>query len=180
MASLFTHVLVGVAVVQATFPAAGARLWLYAALASVVPDLDVIAFPLGIPYEHVLGHRGISHSLAAALLVGLLVAWRIRSAAPAAGFASLALVIGLVTASHGLLDAMTNGGLGIAFFAPFDDGRYFLPWRPIEVSPIGAGAFFSEWGLRVIKSELLWVWLPVVGLWVLIAGLRARSRAGGH
>ena len=92
----------------------------------------------------------------------------------------MALVIGLVTASHGLLDAMTNGGLGIAFFAPFDDGRYFLPWRPIEVSPIGAGAFFSEWGLRVIKSELLWVWLPVVGLWVLIAGLRARSRAGGH
>jgi inner membrane protein len=45
-------------------------------------------------------------------------------------------------------------------FAPFSNERYFFPWRPIEVSPIGVGSFFSEWGLRVIGSELRWVWLP--------------------
>jgi inner membrane protein len=55
---------------------------------------------------------------------------------------------------------MTNGGLGVAFFAPFQNDRYFFPWRPIQVSPIGVASFFSEWGLRVVRSELQWVWLP--------------------
>jgi len=64
-----------------------------------------------------------------------------------------------VTASHGLLDALTNGGRGIAFFAPFSDHRYFFPWRPIQVSPIGVG-FFSARGLRVLASEAGWIWVP--------------------
>jgi inner membrane protein len=66
-----------------------------------------------------------------------------------------------VTASHGMLDAMTNGGRGIAFFAPFSNHRYFFPWRPIQVSPIGAG-FFSARGLSVLVSEARWIWLPSV------------------
>jgi inner membrane protein len=49
----------------------------------------------------------------------------------------------LATASHGVLDAMTDGGLGVAFFSPFDNRRYFLPWRPIVVSPISIARFFS-------------------------------------
>ena len=65
----------------------------------------------------------------------------------------------VVTASHGLLDAMTNGGRGIGFFAPFSNHRYFFPWRPIQVSPIGAG-FFSPRGLLVLASESVWIWLP--------------------
>jgi inner membrane protein len=55
---------------------------------------------------------------------------------------------------------MTTGGLGVAFFAPFNNHRFFFPWRVIQVSPIGVTQFFSEWGWRVIKSELVWVWLP--------------------
>ena len=27
-------------------------------------------------------------------------------------------------------------------------------------SPIGAKGFFSEWGLMVLKNEILWIWLP--------------------
>ena len=65
-----------------------------------------------------------------------------------------------VTASHPILDAMTNGGLGVAFFAPFDNSRYFLPWRPIEVSPIGVRAFFTLRGLTVLQSEFIWIWIP--------------------
>jgi len=42
----------------------------------------------------------------------------------------------LATASRGILDAMTNVGLGVAFFSPFNDIRYFFPWYPILVSPI--------------------------------------------
>ena len=66
----------------------------------------------------------------------------------------------LATASHGFLDAMTDGGLGVAFFSPFNNARYFFPWRPIRVSPIGLNRFFTERGLDVLQGELLWIWLP--------------------
>ncbi|MEL6845740.1 MAG: metal-dependent hydrolase, partial [Bacteroidota bacterium] len=66
----------------------------------------------------------------------------------------------ICTASHALLDAITNGGLGVAFFAPFENSRYFMPWRPVQVAPIGAANFFSEWGIRVIKSELIFIGIP--------------------
>jgi inner membrane protein len=68
---------------------------------------------------------------------------------------------------------MTDGGIGIAFFAPFDDGRYFLPWRPIPVSPIGVGRFFSARGAAVLRAEVLLVWLPAF-LVALVAVWRRR------
>jgi inner membrane protein len=49
---------------------------------------------------------------------------------------------------------MTDGGLGVALLWPFTMRRYFLPWRPIPVAPIGM-AFFSVPGLRVAAVELL-------------------------
>src|SRR5262249_58329038 len=77
----------------------------------------------------------------------------------------------LATASHGLLDAMTDGGLGVAFFSPFDNRRYFLPWTPVEVSPIGVTRFFSHLSLSVLQTELVWIWLPAallaVSAWLL-------------
>jgi inner membrane protein len=84
-------------------------------------------------------------------------------------------VLFVATASHGLLDAMTDGGSGIAFFAPLDDTRYFLPWRPIRVSPIGLERFLSQRGVEVLRSELVWVWLPAIGL-VTITALVRRGR----
>ena len=66
----------------------------------------------------------------------------------------------IVTASHGILDAMTDGGLGVAFLAPFDNSRYFFPWRPVMVSPIGVAPFFSRYGLNVLLSEIVWIWEP--------------------
>jgi inner membrane protein len=80
----------------------------------------------------------------------------------------------LATASHGFLDAMTDGGLGVAFLAPFDDHRYFLPWTPIRVSLIGLGRFFTSRGAAVIRSELLWIWVPVGALVVSVLLLRPR------
>lgn len=53
------------------------------------------------------------------------------------------LVIGALvfaaTASHALLDMLTDGGLGVALFVPVSNARLFFPVRPIAVSPIGAG-----------------------------------------
>jgi len=68
----------------------------------------------------------------------------------------------ILTASHGLLDALTNGGRGIALLSPFSNNRYFFPWTPIEVSPLGIKAFLSERGLIVLKSEMLWIWVPSI------------------
>jgi inner membrane protein len=50
----------------------------------------------------------------------------------------------------------------------FDNGRYFFPWTPIKVSPIGVERFFSQWGLAVMKNEILVVWLPLSIFWVVI------------
>lgn len=159
MASVFTHAFFAAAMGKVyAAEARPARFWLLAMLCAVVPDADVIAFAFGISYGSMFGHRGLTHSLAFALLLGvLLVAVFFRDAKDKA---ALVLFFFLATASHGALDALTDGGLGIALFAPFSGERYFLPVRPIVVSPIGVGSFFSEWGLAVIRSELLWVWLP--------------------
>jgi inner membrane protein len=63
-----------------------------------------------------------------------------------------------------------------SLFAPFDNTRYFLPWRPIVVSPIGVGAFFSRWGLEVLASESVWVGIPAVVLAAAAVGFRAWRR----
>jgi inner membrane protein len=128
----------------------------------MLPDIDVIGFSFGIQYGDMLGHRGFTHSLFFALLAGGLAAWQIptpKSQPPNPKRVQLFLWFAAVTASHGLLDAMTNGGRGIAFFAPFSNHRYFFAWRPIQVSPIGAG-FFSARGLSVLVSEARWIWVP--------------------
>jgi inner membrane protein len=136
------------------------RFWILSALCSILPDADVLGFPLGIRYEDMLGHRGLSHSLAFALVLAWIVAF-LAFPRPPKGSTRFLLFsyFFIMTASHGALDAMTDGGLGIAFFAPFDNTRYFFPFRPIEVSPIGL-SFFSARGLVVIWSELLWVCIP--------------------
>ena len=72
----------------------------------------------------------------------------------------LAFYYMICTISHGVLDGMTTGGMGIAYFSPFNDERYFLPFRMIKVSPIGISKFFNEWGLTVLKSEFVWIGIP--------------------
>jgi hypothetical protein len=84
----------------------------------------------------------------------------------------LALLLFVITASHGLLDAMTDGGLGVAFFSPFDRTRYFLGWRPIHVSPIAAHRFFSSRGLTILWSEIRSVWAPALLTGVLLYSWR--------
>ena len=96
-------------------------------LCSALPDLDVVGFYFGIQYGDVWGHRGMTHSVVfAALLAGMLVGVWYRGK-PVVAMTKLFLYFFLCTASHGVLDAMTNGGLGVAFFSPFDTTRYFFP-----------------------------------------------------
>jgi len=149
------------------------RLILVGRIASVLPDADVLGYWLGIPYDHLFGHRGFSHSPAFALLIAFvgLYFWRRLDGTPLSVFVFLFLSV----ASHGLLDAATNGGLGVAFLSPFSNERYFLPWQPILVSPMAINHFFSAWGWGVVQSELMWIWLPFLSLGVF--GLLVRNAA---
>jgi inner membrane protein len=134
------------------------RLFGIACVASILPDADVIGYYLGIPYGHLLGHRGFSHSISFALLVALLgvaLAGRLHS-----GRLAAFMVLFVSTVSHGVLDALTSGGLGIAFLSPFSNERYFFPWRPIKVSHMSLEPFLGRSGWRVMPSEFAWVWLP--------------------
>lgn len=161
MASAFSHAIVALAMgkVFRSKELSWRELFL-GAMCSALPDLDVIGFYFGVQYGDIWGHRGMTHSIVfAALFAGGLVAlWYRRK--PAVTIAGLFIYFFLCTASHGVLDAMTNGGLGVAFFSPFDTTRYFFPLRPVLVSPIGVSEFFSEYGVRILASEAIWIWLP--------------------
>lgn len=163
MASFLTHAFTALIFGRLfSFQNLPVRLWVLGMLCSIIPDLDVITFGFGISYGDFWGHRGFSHSLLFAFILALWVTFIFFNAVKAFSTTWFALLsyFFVCTASHGLLDALTNGGLGVAFFSPFDNTRYFLPWQPIQVSPIGIAGLFSEWGLRVIKTEFIWVWVP--------------------
>jgi inner membrane protein len=161
--SLITHSLVGIAAGKTLSDRKmPLKFWGLSVLCATLPDADVIGFFLHVPYGHFFGHRGFFHSPFFGLLVSLLVItlfFREKRPFSASWWGYLAYFF-LVSASHGLLDALTNGGLGIALLSPFDSTRYFFSKTPIVVSPLGIRAFFSEWGLRVIMSEIFWVWIP--------------------
>jgi inner membrane protein len=170
MASAFTHGIVALAAGKLAFPERmPLRFWFLGVLCSVLPDLDVITFRFGVPYGYWLGHRGFSHSLLFAALAGAAVVLLAFRSEPrfSKRWWLLVAYFTAVTASHGVLDAMTDGGYGIAFFSPVDDHRFFLPWRPLTVAPIGMRGFFSRWGWDVLMSELLWIWIPAAIILVL-------------
>ena len=96
---------------------------------SILPDADFIAFSLGIPYPHPFGHRGMTHSLLFAVLIGLVVALGLRLRRRPVLLD--AVLVTLVVASHGLLDAMTTGGLGVEFPLPL--ALMTTWWRPIAL-----------------------------------------------
>jgi inner membrane protein len=180
MASVFSHAVAALGIGACFYrPGAPKRVWVAGALCSVIPDLDVIGFRFGIHYGDFWGHRGFTHSLVfAALLASVVVLLAFRQAVPGLSRLALWTYFFLATASHGLLDAMTDGGLGVAFFSPFNNNRYFLPWRPIRVSPIGVTRFFTHRGLEVVQSELLWIWLPAALL--LSSAWLIRRQAASH
>lgn len=170
MPSAFAHAAPALALIPAfARPGVPKRLWWLGILGAMAPDLDVIGLALGVPYAHPLGHRGLWHSVPFAVVAAAALAVLALPPAPAGlSRARATLYLFLAIASHGLLDAATDGGLGVALLAPLDPTRFFFPFQPIAVSPIGPAALFSVHGLAVVESELLWVWLPFAGLGFLL------------
>jgi inner membrane protein len=166
MPTILTHAIAGIAIAQAVAPCSRrAEVSWFAAGFAMLPDADVIGFRFGVHYGDLLGHRGLTHSL---LFAGLLAAvvTRFLRHRDLAGNLQVFFCLFAATASHGFLDAFTNGGLGVAFFAPFDHTRYFFPVRPILVSPLNLSAFGTRRGAAVLFSEMQWVWLPSIAVLV--------------
>src|ERR1043166_9518715 len=100
---------------------------------SLAPDLDVLAFRFGIPYSAPFGHRGAAHSVCVALALAAVAVAASRDPRKV----QLWLLCAAVAVSHGLLDTLTDGVLGVALLWPFSNERFFAPWTPIPVAPIG-------------------------------------------
>ena len=176
MPSIISHAVVGAAIGKIVQPKTVPWwYWVLGPTASVVPDLDVMGFHFGVRYGDVMGHRGFTHSLFFALVLAGLITVALRGKEQMT-FRRLFSYVFIATVSHGLLDAMTNGGLGVAFFSPLSNARYFLPFRPIKVSPIGIGRFFSTRGLAVAESETRWVLVPSALLFIIATIVRDTKR----
>lgn len=165
MASAFTHAFASYTIGK-LMPGykIGVKTILLGMFCAAMPDLDVIAFKFGIPYSHVFGHRGITHSIFFSGIMAFLIKAIFYPNTKISSHKGIFLLcfFFLSTVSHAILDAMTTGGMGVAIFAPFDNARHFLPWRFIKVSPITISDFFGEWGKRVLISEFRYVWVPCI------------------
>ena len=176
MPTTTTHAILAAAAAKAFGePEKTLRLWCATIAVSVLPDADTLGFSLGVSYGDILGHRGFFHSPFFALVLALVCTTAFFSRRPLSrAWWKYVAFFFLVGASHGVLDAFTDGGLGVALLAPFSDARCFSPWRPIPVAPIGFWAAFSDWGLRVIGWEIAHLWLPAFA--VLAGFVIARRR----
>lgn len=178
MATSIGHAFAGYAIgALAGPPTTGRRFRIACAAVAAMPDLDVM-FRL-LPrstYAALGGHRGITHSLAFAVIAAAAIAWlpfplakqhRVRT--------WLALACAIV--SHPLLDMLTSYGHGVALFAPFSWRFVSFPWHPIDpdTAARAAGSAWSQLALA-FGNEMLWVWLPALALVVVVGMVR---RTGG-
>ena len=169
MATIFTHSLIGLAVGKifgtSNLVISKKRFWILSFVCPALPDTDSLGLLyLGIPYEHIFGHRGFTHSIFFSVFLGFLVVFLFFRKENLNKLNSFLLIMyfTLITTTHSILDALTNGGLGIAFFSPFDNSRHFFPYRPLEVSPLSIEKFFKERGLDILSNELIWVLIPAL------------------
>lgn len=176
MPTIISHSVAALAVGKAFAPEGmPTKFWLLTAGCAMLPDLDVVSFAFGVRYDEMFGHRGLTHSFPFAAMLAFVVVLFFFRETPllSRNWWLLICYFFVVTASHALLDALTSGGLGVAFFAPFTNERYFFPFRPIRVSPLGIEPFFRARGLAVLWSEIKWIWIPS-GVLVSIAMLLRR------
>ena len=145
-------------------------------LFSMLPDFDGIGFAYGVKYDSLLGHRGLSHSLFFISICAIIFAFLTLPNIMIKSKQFLFLFINFLSIGslHILLDAMTNGGLGVALFSPFNMQRFFMPWTPIQVSAISPQYFFQLDGLTVIKIELLYLIAPSIFISIFIIFIKKR------
>lgn len=171
MATIYTHAVVGLGL--ARLGTARPMPWAYWGLAAflpIIPDFDALS---NAAYGDPLGHRGITHSLAFALVLGVLAAGVTFRYFRTKWWLLSGLFFAII-ASHGLLDALTKGGRKVPLFWPLA-GQYGN-WGPIPVSDLSCD-LSDLWYSRALHAEWLWVWLPTGLLVGLVTALRRARQA---
>jgi inner membrane protein len=134
---------------------------------AMLPDADVLMVAFGTADAGVLGHRGASHSLPLALVIGLLIAYVMqRHGWPVVRTAVMASV---AVASHAVLDLLGEGGRGLPALWPFVEMRFQSPVRIFPDAPRWPATLWGP-GLTNIAVEML-VFSPITihALWPRLA-----------
>ena len=168
MASPWAHAFAGAAVGALYQGPERRRVITLAAICAVAPDLDLIGWPLGVPFNAPLGHRGLTHSIPFAILLGVGAAGVFLRGFPSRERIRAAVALVLATVTHGVLDALTTySPTGPAFWAPFSNARYRFLWTPLT----GEGGLRTSFGL-----EVLYVCLPALVIIAATEWWRHRGR----
>jgi inner membrane protein len=161
MASLVTHPIVPLAIAAVLGrKAIPLSVLLLGVLLSVFPDADSIGFRFGIPYSSPFGHRGFTHSIGFAFVAAALASLLMRKTV--SNHFAIFIFLFVSMFSHGMLDAFTNHGNGVALLLPFSDTRFFFPFHPVEASPLSVQRFFTQRGFEILSSEAKWIWTPCI------------------
>lgn len=165
------------------------RFWLMTAFCATIPDIDIFWRRLAANRSDIWSHRGITHSLLGAAVIGLLVAivyrWmrprdavldeemlpnQPRSRGPSSILWLLWLFFGLATLSHAILDMLSSGYYGVMLLAPFSNQHFAFGWQPVWSAPGALDLIFPRYGgahgggnwlARAAMSEVLVVWVPM-------------------
>lgn len=140
------------------------RVAIAGALVAIAPDLDVVGRLFDVPHTAPLGHRGISHSMLAALVLATLARFAV---ARERGMFTVVFLF-LAAASHGLADMLTDGGKGIMLWWPLSDVRYAWVERPVEVSGILGRSITNGRLPHILWTELIWLVAPALLLAILV------------
>jgi membrane-bound metal-dependent hydrolase YbcI (DUF457 family) len=152
-------------------PGIGWRVALLVVLLANLPDIDFLpGYLMGDPRGY---HWGPTHSLFAAMMVGLAVGVMTRGNGITSR--SFALLAATAYASHLLLDLSLGPGapsLGLQIFWPFSETRRMLPWAIFRMAPdsietVGpVGTLFSLEILPVVVREIMLL-APLLGaMWI--------------
>lgn len=135
-----------------------------AAAAALGPDLDhrrSIASralpPVSWVVRRLFGHRGPTHYLVSAVLVGVAVGVLVALAAPGSWWVGVAVAVGWVT--HLLGDACTDAG--VPLLGPWSTRRLGL-WRPLRFKTGDNGFRVEVWLVR--PALAVWLVADLAGL----------------
>lgn len=183
MALCFTHATAGYLAYEALRPAGAHRPGMLAAavVASNAPDLDFLpGLVVGTP---AVFHRGITHTVVAAMMVAA-IGWLVGRWRQPGGLSGsfCAALVGGAYALHLLVDWVTVDAVppaGAQFLWPFSSHYQHAPvaaFREIVIDPSGRAAFVAS----LLGPSARGVWLAEVGQALAVVGLLALVRALGR